>query len=49
MLTLWTQNTNKQTKHQIQKTKQTKPQLTISDLFLKFVLVIEDLFPNGWE
>lgn len=28
---------------------QTKPQLTISDFFLKFVLVIEDLFPNGWE
>lgn len=58
MLTLWTQNTNKQTNKQMkpqikkkknQKNNQTKPQLTISDFFLKFVLVIEDLFPNGWE
>lgn len=39
----------KQTNKQTQNTNLTKPQLTISNFFLEFALVIEDLFPNDWE
>lgn len=52
MLILWTQNINKQTHKQNPKRKKTtkqNPSWPFQIFFLEFVLVIEDLFPNGWE